>query len=217
VIFIGIAFVLAIALFLGYWVVQAAISQRYWRRVIARGDVPTLQAALLEALDAWRRVRPSREMPPADWRALQSAEVVAADTERCRVTLLVEPDIRVIDGQRRQIGPPLQVAERASVRMAERLLYEVPLARFEAVQIDAYTEYRSPDGDASSECLLTVQVSREAAMDADWDTLSEREILDGWGVRRRIDGQPLDPGDGALITPAEAPMQAPSSPPESLL
>ena len=111
----------------------------------------------------------------------------------------------------------LQVAERASVRMAERLLYEVPLARFEAVQIDSYTEYRRPDGDASSECLLTVQVSREAAMDADWDTLSEREILDGWGARRRVDGQPLDPGDGALITPAEAPMQAPSSPPESLL
>ena len=49
-------------------------------------------------------MRPPPDIAPADWRALVSAELVAADTERCRVSLLAEPDIRVVDGVREQVG-----------------------------------------------------------------------------------------------------------------
>ena len=146
---LGVLFLLLIGGFLGFVITQSFFSQRHWRRIIAEGDIPALRASVLEAFETWRRMRPPPDIPPADWRALVSAELVAADTERCRVSLLAEPDIRVVDGVREQVGPPVSVARRAAVRMVERLLYDIPLARFEAVQVDVYAEYRSAEGMSS--------------------------------------------------------------------
>lgn len=193
---------------LGWIIVRSALAHRYWRRVIADGDTDALHAALLEAFETWRRTRPDRDIPPADWRALQSAELIAADSERCRVSILVEPDTRVQDGQRREIGPAMDVAERAAVGMVERVLYEIPLARLEAVQVDAYTEYRSADGRVETECLLTVQISRAVATTTPWDEASTREILAEWGARRLEPGGVLDPDEGALILADDAPVVA---------
>ena len=201
---LGILFMLIVGGFLGFIITQSFFSQRHWRRIIAEGDLPALRASVIEAFDAWRRVRPPPDVPPADWRALMSAELVAADTERCRVSLLAEPDIRVVDGVREQVGPPGDVARRAAVRMAERLLYDIPLARFEAVQVDVYAEYRSPGGEVETECLLTTQVSRGQGVITDWDDDAAPAILKSWATREAVAGRDLDPGEGALITRAEA-------------
>ena len=191
--------------FVGYLVTQSFVSQRHWRRIIAEGDLDALRASVLEAFEAWRRMRPPPDAAPADWRALLTAELVAADTERCRVSLIAEPDVRVVDGVRVETGPASAVAPRAAVRMAERLLYDIPLARFEAVQVDVHAEYRSPGGAVASECLLTTQVRREAAaLITDWDDDSARAILASWATREAGPGGPPDPSDGALIAPGEA-------------
>jgi len=203
VIELGLLLMLPIAAFLGFIITQSFFSQRHWRRIIAEGDLDALRASVLEAFETWRRVRPPPDVPPADWRALMSAELIAADTERCRVSMLAEPDIRVVDGVREQVGPPGDVARRAAVRMAERLLYDIPLARFEAVQVDVYAEYRSAAGDVESECLLTTQVSRGQAVITDWDDDAAPAILKSWSTREAASGD-LDPGVGALITTAEA-------------
>ena len=200
---LGLLLMLPIAAFLGFIITQSFFSQRHWRRIIAEGDLDALRASVLEAFETWRRVRPPPDVPPADWRALMSAELIAADTERCRVSMLAEPDIRVVDGVREQVGPPGDVARRAAVRMAERLLYDIPLARFEAVQVDVYAEYRSARGDVESECLLTTQVSRGQAVITDWDDDAAPAILKSWSTREAASGD-LDPGVGALITTAEA-------------
>ena len=201
---LGVLFLLLIGGFLGLVITQSFFSQRHWRRIIAEGDIPALRASVLEAFETWRRMRPPPDIPPADWRALVSAELVAADTERCRVSLLAEPDIRVVDGVREQVGPPVSVARRAAVRMVERLLYDIPLARFEAVQVDVYAEYRSAEGDVESECLLTTQVSRGLAVITDWDDDAAPAILKSWSTREAAESRDLDPGAGALITAAEA-------------
>ena len=200
---LGLLLMLPIAAFLGFIITQSFFSQRHWRRIIAEGDLDALRASVLEAFETWRRVRPPPDVPPADWRALMSAELIAADTERCRVSMLAEPDIRVIDGVREQVGPPSDVARRAAVRMAERLLYDIPLARFEAVQVDVYAEYRSAAGDVESECLLTTQVSRNQAVITDWDDDAAPAILKSWSTREAAASRDLDPGVGALIAVAE--------------
>ena len=189
---------------LGFIIVQSAFSHRHWRKVIAEGDTGTLNAAAEEALETFRNMRPPRGTPPADWRGLQSAALVAADRDRCRVSVLVEPDIRVVDGERRELGPASVVARRVAVRMAERLFYEIPLARFEAVQVDVYTEYRSPAGHVESECLLTTKVTRETANQSDWDELEAGAILAEWHTREAAPGMPVDPDRNALISPAGA-------------
>lgn len=127
-IILGIIVVLIIAAAIGFAIVSSAFSQRHWKHVIAAGDRHTLLAALEEALETFRGMRPPRGQPPADWRGLQSAAVVAADRDRCRVSVLVEPDIRVVPteggeaSERREVGPAEQVARRVAVRMVERLL-----------------------------------------------------------------------------------------------
>lgn len=198
---VGMLVFLVIGLVVGFVIVQSAFSHRHWRRVIAQGDQPTLLAAVEEALETFRGMRPPRGTPPADWRGLQSAALVAADRDRCRVSLVVEPDVRVLGTERREVGPAESVARRVAVRMAERLLYEIPLARFQAVQVDVYTEYRSPQGQLTSECLLSTQVSRLMANESDWDELEAAAILADWRTRERQPGVRLDPEEGALIAP----------------
>lgn len=198
---LGMIFFVILGFVLGFIILQSAFSHRHWRKVIAQGDQPTLLAAVEEALETFRGMRAPRGTPPADWRGLQSAALVSADRDRCRVSLVVEPDVRVIGTERREIGPAESVARRVAVRMAERLLYEIPLARFQAVQVDVYTEYRSPQGQLTSECLLTTQVSRLMANESDWDELEAAAILADWRTRERQSGVRLDPEEGALIAP----------------
>ena len=196
---------------IGWVIVQSFAGHRYWRRAIAGGDEEAMRAALVEALDTWRRMRPPADAIPSDWRALQSAGIVAADGARCRVSLLADPDIRVADGVRREAGPAASVARRVAVRMAERLLYEIPLIRFGAVQVDVWTQYRSPAGGAESVCLLTTRLTRAEGAATDWDDLAEDEILAGWTTRERRPGEPLDPGEGALIAADEGAAAAPAA------
>ena len=198
---IGLLLCIVLGLVLGFIIVQSAFSHRHWRKVIAEGDQETLLAAVEEALETFRGMRAPRGTPPADWRGLQSAALVAADRDRCRVSVLVDPDIRVIGTERREIGPAESVARRVAVRMVERLLYEIPLARFEAVQVDVYTQYRSPQGEIATDCLLTTQVSRLMGNEADWDEQEAAAILADWGARERAPGDSLNPDTGALIVP----------------
>lgn len=197
----GVIVFLVLGLGLGFVITQSAFSHRHWRKIIAEGDQSTLLAAVEEALDTFRGMRAPRGTPPADWRGLQSAALVAADRDRCRVSLLVEPDIRVIGTERREVGPAESVARRVAVRMVERLLYEIPLARFQAVQVDVYTEYRSRQGQVGTECLLTTQVSRLMANEADWDELEAGAVLADWRTRERQPGEALNPEEGTLIAP----------------
>lgn len=203
VIILGIVVVLVITAFVGFAIVSSAFSQRHWKQVIREGDRPTLVAAVEEAFETFREMRAPRGVPPADWLGLQSATVVAADRDRCRVAVVVEPDVRVVDGERREVGPAHAVARRVAVRMAERLLYEIPLARFEAVQVDVYTEYRSPAGAIQSDCLLTTRVSRDLGSTTEWDEQEAGAILATWRTREAALGAPVDPHAAAIIAPDE--------------
>lgn len=201
---IGLILVLALALLVGFIIVQSAFSHRHWRRVIAEGDQPTLLAAVEEALETFRNMRAVRGTPPADWRGLQSAALVAADRDRCRASVLVEPDIRVIGTERQEVGSAQVVGRRVAVRLAERLLYEIPLAHFEAVQVDVYTQYRSPQGEIQTDCLLTTQLTRAMGNETDWDEQEAAAILATWRTREQTPARAIDPDVGALLTREDA-------------
>lgn len=200
---LGVVFGTALFVVLAWLIIGSYVSHRHWRRVIAGGDETALLAAVEEAIQTWQRMRLPADTPPADWAALQSAAIVACDTQRCRVVLIAGPDARVIGGQRQIVGDTGRVASRAAVRMVERLLYELPLARFDAVQVDVFAEYRSADGAVETDCLLTTQVSREDAAVTDWDDAAPDAILAAWRTRRLVPPGPLDPDREALIAREE--------------
>ena len=143
---LAIIVLLVIGIALGFMVVQALFAARKWRAVIAGGDRGALMELLDQTFEAWRTARPPKGMPPADWRALHTAALVAADRERIRVSMLAEPDVRVVGADRDEVANEYVVARRAAVRMVERLLYEVPHASFAAAQVDVSLEYRDAAG-----------------------------------------------------------------------
>ncbi len=201
---LGLAIVACLLTFIvvGIMVFQARFAARAWRRTIAAGDTQVLAALLDQTFEGWRNSRPPRRTPPADWRALHTAAVVAADRERIRVSLLAEPDVRVVEGQRVEVAGAREVARRAAVRMVERLMYEVPHVSFARAQVDVLTEYRRPDGGVTSLCLLSTRVTREQAADADWEGDDHVAMLTEWETREDTPGGPVDPDAGAVISAA---------------
>jgi hypothetical protein len=200
----GILFFTLLGLLLGGIVLQATMAARHWRKVIDDGDSSALREAVENAFEAWRRQKPPRGYPPADWQALLSAGLVALDSKRCRVSMLVMPDVRLVDRGRQEVGRPLDVARRVAVRMVERLLYDIPYVRFDEVQVDVYTSYFTPSGETRSECLLVARVRREEAALAPWDTADDATLLQGWATREARAGERLDPDADALIEPEAA-------------
>ncbi|MQC17628.1 MAG: hypothetical protein DWG80_00960 [Chloroflexi bacterium] len=200
---LGLAMLVCVAIFIivGFMVFQARFAARHWRRVIREGDQQALDQLLDDTFEAWRRERPKRNTPPADWRALLSAALVAADRDRIRVSILAEPDVRVVEGQRIEVASATVVAERAAVRMMERLMYEVPYASFAHGQVDVLIEYRQPAGPSVIRCLLTTSATRDQAAYADWEYGTASEILGEWATRV-TDGQTWpDPDEDAIIYP----------------
>lgn len=203
---LGLALVACLLVFIlvGIMVFQARFAARAWRRTIAAGDLQALSTLLDQTFEGWRNSRPPRRTPPADWRALHTAAVVAADRKRIRVSLLAEPDVRVVEGQRVEVAGAREVARRAAVRMVERLMYEVPYVSFAEAQVDVLTEYRDADSAVTSLCLLSTRVTREQAADADWEGDDPVAMLAEWDTHEDAPGAPVDPDEGAVIVPGVA-------------
>lgn len=197
-----VAFLVMVAL-LGFMVVQAMFAARKWRAVIKNGDRGALLQLLDMTLEDWRNSRPPKGTPPADWRALHTAALVAADRDRARVSLLADADVRVIEGRREEVASAYVVARRAAVRMVERLLYEVPHTHFLEVQVDVNSEYRSAEGEAGTRSLLTVRVPREVAALSDWEEGTPEELLADWQTQDGEAGDEPDPDRTPLIGAAE--------------
>ena len=200
---LAIIVLLIIGTVLGFMVVQAMFAARKWRSVIARGDHDALMELLDQTFEAWRSARPPKGMAPADWRAMHTAALVAADRERIRVSMLAEPDVRVVGAARDEVANEYVVARRAAVRMVERLLYEVPHASFAAAQVDVNLEYRDPAGATETRCLLTTIARRAAAERSDWRDGEPAELLAEWETLDGEGGETPDPDLAPLITPDE--------------
>jgi len=201
---LGLAIVICVAIFVvvGFMVFQARFAARHWRQVIAQGDTTALSQLLDDTIEGWRGERPKRGVPPADWRAMHTAALVAADRDRIRVSLLAEPDVQVVGGERVEVSSAQEVARRASVRMVERLMYEVPYVAFAHAQVDVLTEFRALSGQTETRCLLTTRVTREQAAYADWEgDSSASEVLSHWDTSEVEGDRWVDPDHEAIIQP----------------
>lgn len=200
---IGIIIVALVGLFLGFLVLQAVFAARHWQRVIAEGDPDALGEALDMAFEGWRGQRPPKGTPPSDWRALSTAALVGADRDRARVSLLADADVQVVASRRIEASSVQDVARRVAVHMAERMFYEIPHVHFEQVQIDVLTDYRERSGEATTEPLLTTRITRQQAIEADWDLGAPEDLLAAWDTREALSGVSIDLEADAVIAAGE--------------
>ena len=197
----GLGLVLCLVTFIivGIVVFQAQFAARKWRQVIKEGDVEALNQLIGDTFAEWRRRRPTRDSLLAEWNALQSVGLVAADHSAIRVSLLAEPAMTVAGGKPQQSVDVKEIALRSLVGTIERLMYEMPHVSFARAQVDVYTEYRSATSDNDLICLMSCKVDRELVASSDWDSGLAEQIAKGWPIEIVEDGKVLDPELGAII------------------
>jgi len=197
----GLGLVLCLVTFIivGIVVFQAQFAARKWRQVIREGDVEALNQLIGDTFAEWRRRRPTRDSLLAEWNALQSVGLVAADHSAIRVSLLAEPAMTVAGGKPQQSVDVKEIALRSLVGTIERLMYEMPHVSFARAQVDVYTEYRSATSDNDLICLMSCKVDRELVASSDWDSGLAEQIAKGWPIEIVEDGKVLDPELGAII------------------
>ena len=197
----GLGLVLCLVTFIivGIVVFQAQFAARKWRQVIKEGDVGALNQLIDDTFAEWRRRRPTRDSLLAEWNALQSVGLVAADHSAIRVSLLAEPAMTVTEGKPTQSLEVKEIALRSLVGTVERLMYEVPHVSFARAQVDVYTEYRSASTGNDLICLMSCKVDREQVANSDWDSGSVGQIMKDWPIEIAENGKVLDPELGAII------------------
>tara|TARA_B100000427_G_scaffold299484_1_gene281210 strand:+ start:72 stop:680 length:609 start_codon:yes stop_codon:yes gene_type:complete len=199
---IGFIFTIFLTLYFAVVVFQGKLASKAWTKNIDDNDTETIEAAVQQAFESWRRPKKNDNIPVADWASIETMEVKSVTKEKCRVSMISGPDIRVINSQRQQIGDTVIVASRASIMLAERLFFEVPFLNFNNIQIDVY---ELPNNDLSSNnCIFTTQITRKQANETDWDSYmdaqSTKHTLASWDTKALNDSsKSIDPEINAIL------------------
>ena len=199
---IGFIFTIFLTLYFAVVIFQGKLASKAWIRNIDEHDTETIEAAVQQAFESWRRPKKNDNIPVADWASIETMEVKSVTKEKCRVSMISGPDIRVVNSQRQQVGDTVIVASRSSIMLAERLFFEVPFLNFNTIQIDVY---ELPNNDLSSNsCIFTTQITRTQANATDWDsymdTQSTTNTLASWDTKVSNNSkESIDPEINAIL------------------
>jgi hypothetical protein len=171
-------------------------QQRHWRRRVEAGDDAIVEALLNEALAAWRRARPPRDLPTNLWAGVQSAQLVSVGAGSAIVSSSAEGEFRSEAGRRVQVSTALDEAQALATRLVDMLLYDVPNLRLESVRADIYSTFTGSDGTPVQRPILTTTAHRADAEGIAWESMQPAEILGRFETRyeRSPSGQamPID-------------------------
>lgn len=174
---LGMTIVAATFLVVGWAVTTEMLQHRMWRRRVASGDTDIIAALIQQALASWRRARPPRNIAPATWAGIQTAELIAVEPDGATLSATAEGEFRTEAGQRVQVTSPLDEAIAIAAKLLDMMLYDVPNLRLSSVRIDVYTTFSEPDGTLTQRPILTTTADRAIADDLAWDALTPAELL----------------------------------------
>ncbi len=193
--------VLGIVLFgliLTYVIFQETRAHRYWRSLVARGDVDAIRMLLDQELDRWRTMRVPKGTPASLWHGTQTVELVAIGADAAHVSCMAEGEYRFSGGRPQEIAAPLEAAMRVAAKLAEMILYDVPNLRLGAVRVDVYSTFHDARGAPEQRCILSTIADRAVADDLDWEALRPSEIIarfdSQYHVGERGVAESIDPG-----------------------
>ena len=180
-------------LVVAYVVIQGTRAAIAWRQAAAGGNVTVIRDIVEDALSVWRSVKRPKEVAPDVWRGVQSMQLVDAAADYVRVSCQAQSEYRLVEGNWVEVRNPLQEGYAIAARAADMIFYELPHYRPERIQIDIHTAFREGDGATRNDCILSVETTREAAKQVDWEEWTAEEIVDQLGARYLLGerGQPL--------------------------
>lgn len=189
---VAIAVIFVIFLVVGWIIVQGTRAQMDWRKAIANGDIPTTQMIVGDEIARWKTMRMPRGTDPGIWHGVQSAELLLVEPRAARVSATADSQYAMVDGRRQEVIDALRQAMRITAKLADMVLYDIPNASLQRVQIDIYSTYRDEAG-SSQRCILTTTCPRDIADGLAWDEMDAEEVVRAFGGRFSLDdhGQPL--------------------------
>jgi hypothetical protein len=197
----GLLIVGLVFAFIAYVLVQETRTHRFWRRKVQEGDLEMISQLVQAEVARWRTERPPKGTPASVWQGIQGVELVEIGRDYIRASTTAEPQFALVGSARRQVSSALDEAKRITVNLAERLFYDIAHVQPDRVQIDCYTTFHQPSGEATQRCILTTLGNRAAAAEVDWESDPPEIIVALLGGRYDVDGQgvalPIDPEEEA--------------------
>ncbi|MEX2247032.1 MAG: hypothetical protein WEC75_10125 [Dehalococcoidia bacterium] len=201
---IGIGIVLVFFLLVAYVIVQETRAQLYWRKLVDEGDVTAIQTLVADEVARWKTARTPKGTEPSLWHGVQSAELLAVESDGVRLSASAEGRYGLDSGERREVSSALKEGMKLTARLADMVMYEIPNVRLPYTRIDIYSTFRDEQG-SSQRCILSTTCARDVAEGLDWDGLEAEEIVRAFGGRFALD----DRGNAIAIDPVSP---APSVP-----
>ncbi len=176
-IIVGSVAVLAIFLIVGWAVATEMFQHRAWRHRVASGDVAIVRALIEEALGAWGKARPPRDLAASLWAGVQGAQLVAVTEDSATVSSSAEGEFRTEGTQRVQVASALEEAIALAAKIVDMMLYDVPNLRLAVVRADIYSTFTGDDGTPVQQPILTTTAARAVADGLNWEALTPAEVL----------------------------------------
>jgi hypothetical protein len=199
---VGIVVIALFFAFVAYIVFTEARTHRFWRRRVEAGDLEMITQLLNAEVSGWRTERPPKGMAASVWQGIQSVEVIEVGQDYVRASTIAEPQFALVGGTRRQVSSSVDEARRITAKLAERFFYDVPHVRFQRVQLDVFTTFSEPSGEATQRCIMSTLASRDAAGEVDWDADPPEAVAERLGAHYDVDvhgtPHPIQPDEDAV-------------------
>ncbi len=196
---VGLFFALA-----GFVLFKETRKPRFWQEKVDEGDREMITQLVEEEVARWREERPPKGTPAAVWLGIQGVELIDIGRRHIRASTTAEPQFAQVGGQRRQVTSALDEGKRITARLVERFFYDIPHIRPDEVQIDLYTTFHEPGGEANQRCILSTNAHRQDAAEIDWENDAPEVIAEQLGARYDLDER----GHARSIQPRESPATA---------
>ena len=197
---VGILIVVLLFVLVGFVLFKETRKHRFWQEKVDEGDHEMITQLVEEEVAHWRTESPPKGTPAAVWQGIQGVELIDIGRGYIRASTTAEPQFAQVGGQRRQVSGALDEGKRITARLVERFLYDIPHIRPDEVQIDLYTTFHEPGGEASQHCILSTNAHRKDAAEIDWENDPPEVIAERLGARYDLDER----GHARSIQPRES-------------
>ena len=174
----GIFGVAVLMILVSYAIIQETRAQLYWRDLVARGDVKAISELVGVEVERWKTERVPKGIPSLLWHGVQTIELLEVTAKGAHVSCNADAEYALVGGRRIEASSPLAEGMKITMKLAEKLLYDIPNVKLDYVQIDVYTSFREESGQAETRCILSTLVQRKEIEELDWEETPAADFVD---------------------------------------
>src|SRR5207244_4711539 len=120
---IGIGVILLLFLIVGYVIMQGTRVQLYWRKQAEAGNIEAIRTLVGDEVTRWKTARTPKDVAPAVWHGVQSAELLDVWQDGVRLSASAEGQYALVGSERREVRRLLKEAMKVTTRREGQARY----------------------------------------------------------------------------------------------